>query len=219
MSRPVVTTVTLASAVANGICQVQSLAAAGPLVLNGSLVNPSGVAVLDAARQIAIGSSGNDSGITFTVTGTSRAETNYASISQTIAGSNGGTAVTTNNFLTVTSITASGPVAGTVTVGTNGNGSGPWVVWNNFATNFVVGIYGNTMSGAPTWQVDYTYDDVFGTWLPSNVPVVRAIALSAMTGLTGNADGSISGTTVRATRLTITAGPGSVQLTQIQQGG
>lgn len=219
MPRPVVTTVTLVAAVSNGICQTQALGAAGSLLLNGSLVNGSGVAVMDAARQIAIQSSGNDSGITFTVTGTSRPESNSAVSSATVTGTNAGTAVTVPNFLTVTSIVASGAVAGTVTVGTNGNGSGPWVAWSNYATDFAVGIAGYTMSGTPTWQVDYTYDDVFGLWLPSNVPFVRPIALATMSGIVGNADGRIAGTGVRATRLTLTSAPGSVQLTQIQQGG
>ena len=180
-------------------------------------MNASGVAVLDTARQIAIASSGNDSGITFTVTGTLRPEENSAVASQTISGTNGGTAVTTYNFATVTAITASGPVAGTITAGTNGNGSGPWVVWNNYATDFNVGIAGYVLAGTPTWQVDYTYDDVFGLWNPTGL-LAKVFTLPTMSGLTVNADGRISGTAVRASRLTLTA-PGSVQLTQMQQGG
>ena len=72
------------------------------------------------------------------------------------------------------------------------------------------------MSGAPTWSVEYTYDDVFGTWLPPNVPFPRPVVLSTLSAKTVSADGSIANT-VRASRLTLTVA-GSVQLTQTQQG-
>ena len=73
------------------------------------------------------------------------------------------------------------------------------------------------LAGTPTWQVDYTYDDVFGLWNPTGL-LAKVFTLPTMSGLTVNADGRISGTAVRASRLTLTA-PGSVQLTQMQQGG
>jgi|GEM_PF-2847662 len=218
MSRPVVTTLTMGNAVANGICLVQADAGGFPLALNGSLVNGSGVAVMDVARVIAIQSSGNDSGITFTINGTPSPTTAAPTLSETIAGANVGTAFCTRNFLTVTSIVPSGPVAGTVTVGTANVASGPWVVWNNYATDFNIGIAGVVLAGTPTWQVDYTYDDVFGLWKPVNPLFATVFTLPTMQNLTGNADGRISGTSVRASRLTLTA-PGSVQLTQMQQGG
>ena len=52
MSRQIVTTLTMANAVANGISQTQASAAGAPLYLNGSLVI-SGVAVMDVGRRIA----------------------------------------------------------------------------------------------------------------------------------------------------------------------
>ena len=172
---------------------------------------------MDVGRRIAIQSSGNDSGITFTISGTPKAAEAGPTISETIAGSNGVTATSTRDFLTVTSIVPSGTVAGTVTVGTANTASGPWVVWNNYATDFNVGIAGYVLAGTPTWQVDYTYDDVFGLWNPTGL-LAKVFTLPTMSGLTVNADGRISGTAVRASRLTLTA-PGSVQLTQMQQGG
>lgn len=216
MGRQIVTSLTMGAAVANGICLVQTDAAGLPLTLNGSLVNSSGVATMDVARVISIQSSGNDSGITFTINGTPKAAEAGPTISETISGANAGTVSTTRNFLTVTSIVPSGPVAGTVTIGTANIASGPWVVWNNNATDFNVGIAGYVLSGTPTWQVDYTYDDVFGLWNTAGL-LVKTFTLSTMQGLTGTADGRISGTSVRASRLTLTA-PGGVQLTQMQQG-
>ena len=219
MSRPVVTTVSLIAAVSNGICQTQTPPPSNGLVFNGSLVNAAGVAVLDSARCIAIASTGNDSGITFTITGTTRPEAPELTLVEVIAGSNGGTAVSTRNFKTVTSIVASGPVAGAITVGTNGIASGPWVVWNNFVADFNVGIAGIVISGNPQWQIDYTYDDVFGTWPHPGTTFASIFPLPTMTNVFGNLDGRISGTGVRATRLTLMSAPGIVQCTQLQQGG
>lgn len=215
MARPITTTVTLGAAVTTGLALAQSLGGAGSLVLNGSLV-AAGIGVMDAARRVIITSAGNDSGITFTVTGKPGAWNPSPSITETIAGSNAGVATTTQDFLTVTSVTASGATASTITAGTNTTGSGPWVVWSEFANDFQVSLYGVVLSGSPTWEVDYTYDDVFGLWLPPNIKFPRAVAFNLMSGLTTSADGVLT-SPVRASRLTLTA-IGSVQLVQTQQG-
>lgn len=213
---PIVTSLTIAAAVADGVALSQALGAAGNLVLNGSLVT-GGNAVFDAPRRVAIASAGNDSGITFTVTGTARPEMGNIVQSETITGGNGATVYTTQDFATVTSISASGPVATTVLAGTNGIASGPWVPWDNYAVDFQLSVAGFVMSGAPTWQLDYTYDDVYGTWLPANVPFPRPIASTQLVGITGNADAQIN-SLIRASRLTLTA-VGGMQLTQQQQQG
>lgn len=212
---PIVTTVTLDAASANAIALSQSLAAAGALTLNGALVT-NGVATLDAPRRVGITSAGNDSGITWTVTGTARPEQGGVTFSETIAGANIGVAQTTQDFATVTSIVGSGATASTVTAGTTGTGSGAWVPWDTYAVDFQVSCYGAVMSGTPTWSVEYTYDDVFGTWLPSDVPFPRPLQLSTLKNQTVSLDGQIN-FTVRASRLTLTV-VGSVQLTQQQQG-
>lgn len=217
MSHPIVTAVSLVAAVANGLATTQSLAAAGPLTLNGSKVT-AGVGVLDAPRRVIITSAGNDSGITWTVTGTRGSWWASTAVSETIKGANVGVAVTTQDFLTVTSIVASGATASTVTAGTNGTGSGPWVVWDKYAGDFAVSIYGYVLTGTPTWEIEYTYDDVFGLWMPSNQTFPIAFALASMTGLTGTNDGSITNAGVKASRLTLTA-VGGVQITQQQQQG
>lgn len=212
---PIVTTVTLAAASTAGIAQSQSLAAAGNLTLNGSLVS-GGVATLDAPRRVGITSAGNDSGITFTVTGTARPEQGGVVFSETIKGANASVAQTTQDFATVTQIAASGATASTVEAGTTATGSGAWVPWDTYAVDFQVSCYGTVLSGSPTWTVEYTYDDVFGTWLPPGVPFPRPVSLTALANQTGTADGQITNP-VRASRLTLTV-VGSVQLTQQQQG-
>lgn len=215
MGHPIVTSLNPGAAVANGISLVQA-PGSGAILLNGSLVS-GGVATMDVARQVAIQSSGNDAAITFTVTGTTGPEQGNKTISETIAGTNAGTAVTTQGFLTVTSIKESAAVAANVTIGTNGTVFGPWVPWDrNVRTKFEVSFAGQVTSGTPTWQVDYTFDDVYGTWLPPGVPFPRALTVPGTIGLTAEYDAAID-TPICASRLTLTA-VGGVQLTQIQQG-
>ena len=217
MSHPIVTAVTLVAGVANGLATSQSLGAAGPLTLNGSKVT-AGVGVLDAPRRVIIASNGNDSGITWTITGTRGSWWANTAVTETISGANAGVAQSTQDFLTVTSIVSSGATASTVTAGTNGVGSGQWVPWDHYAGAFLVRMYGRVLSGSPIWQVDYTYDDVQGLWLPANQPFPIAFAYAAMSGIPGTQDGSLSNAGVRATRLTLTT-IGGVQLTQQQQAG
>jgi hypothetical protein len=213
MGRPISETVTLVAAVANGYATTQALGAAGPLALNGSLVT-GGVGVPDAPRRVIITSAGNDSGITWTITGTQRSQQNSSPLVEVIKGANIGVAASTQDFATVTSIVGSGATAGNVTAGTNGTGSGPWVPWSDYAVDFQVSCAGNVLSGAPTWQVDYTYDDVFDPAVLASGPVVFVHA--SLQGQVGSADGVLPNA-VRASRLTLTA-VGSVRLTQLQQG-
>lgn len=217
MSRPIVTSVTIGAAVANGIAQSQSRGSAGNLTLNGSLVT-GGVAIMDAPRRVIITSAGDDSGITFTITGAGRPQNNGgAAISETIAGADAAAAQTTQDFATVTRISNSAATASTITAGTSDVASGPWVVSSQFQTDFQASLFGHLLSGSPTWQVDYTYDDVFGTWLAPGQTFPIAIPLPTLMAQTTDADGSIANTTVRAVRLTLTV-PGSVMLTTTQQG-
>lgn len=219
MPHPIVTSLTLVAAVSNGIATAQSLPGASGLsvVLNGSKVT-AGVAILDVSRRVVIHSNGNDSGITFTIVGTRANGWANTALTEVVTGANAGDAVSTQDFLTVTSVTASAATASTVFVGTNGTGSGPWVVWDKYIQGFSVSLYGVVTSGSPTWGVEYTYDDVFGLWLPATVSFPRALTLGTMTGLTATMDGALSNAGVMASRLTLTA-VGGVQLTQQQQGG
>lgn len=216
MGHPIVTSLTIAAAVSNGYAQTQSLGAAGALTLNGSLV-ANGIGVPDVARRVAIHSNSNDSGINWTITGTARPEMQGVAQSETIAGANAGDAVTTQDFATVTSIVGSGATAGTVFAGTNGTASGPWVAWDRYQTNFQVSLAGFVLSGSPIWQVDYTYDDVFGLWLPAGVPFPRALTHSILMSEVGTASSVLRNPPVVASRLTLTA-VGGVQLVQMQQG-
>src|SRR4051812_25402104 len=155
MGHPIATTVTLATADADGIAASQALPGASGLlaVLDGALAS-GGAVTLDAPRRVIITSAGNDSGITFTVVGTARSQQGGIAQTETVTGANVGAATTTQDFATVTSVTGSAATAGAITVGTSGVGSGPWVPWNESVnTDFQVSCVGYILAGSPTWQV------------------------------------------------------------------
>lgn len=226
MGRPIVQTVSLVAAVANGIALSQALGAAGNLTLNGSLVS-GGVATLDsggAARRVVIHSVGDDSTLTWTIAGTKPDpgnSTQSIAATETLAGANAGDAVSLTDFLTVIKVSGSQATAGNVTAGTNGTGSGPWVPWDNFQPPFMVSVSAYVLSGAPEYQLDVTYDDVYGTWLQPGQQVV-AVPWPDMQNKFGNAqtciDASRGPVPVRASRLTLIA-VGAVRLSQMQQLG
>ena len=91
--------------------------ATGTVTLNGSLYSSAtGLATLDQPRRVLFTSSGNDTGITFTVYGT---DWNDMPVSEVVTGANATTTYTVYDFKTVTSVVASGASAGTVSIGTN----------------------------------------------------------------------------------------------------
>jgi hypothetical protein len=208
--RPVVLTKTLAAASVNNIAQSQSLGAAGNLTLNGSAVS-GGVATLDTQRRILITSAGNDSGITFTVFGTTDQGT---AIQETVTGTNAGAVATNQDFATVTQVAASGATASTVQVGTNTVGSTRWLLTDQHLTPGNVSLGGTLVSGSATYTAEYTYDDFLN--LPTGAfPLARTV--SGLTNQTTSTDAQLA-FPVKGVRLTINSGAGSVALTVIQAG-
>ena len=70
-----------------------------------------------------ITSAGNDSGITFTITGTNWSG---STISEVVTGGNAGAVPSLLDYATVTSIKTSASTAAAITVGTNGVAASPW---------------------------------------------------------------------------------------------
>lgn len=116
--------VSAATVSANGIALSQTLGGAGPVTLNGSLA-AAGVATLPAQQPITIASAGNDSGITFKISGT---DYGGSPISETLTGANIGTATSALQYSTVTSIVASAATAAAITAGTGVAQFGPWLI-------------------------------------------------------------------------------------------
>lgn len=225
MGHPIVQTLTIVAAVANGVAQSQSLGAAGDLTFNGSLVS-GGIATLDsggAARRVIITSAADDSGINWTITGTKRDPgnpLNSVAAIEVLAGASGGAAQSLTDFLTVTKISGSGATAGNVTAGTNGVASAPAVPLDSYIPLFEVSAVGYVTSGSPSYQLEVTYDDLYGTWLQSGQSVVW-LPWEDMVAKTGTAKTIISETRgvapVRAARWTLTA-VGGIRGTMLQQG-
>lgn len=99
------------------VARSQAKSGAGNLTINGILTGvptSTGIATLDSPAPILITSVGNDSGRTFTVTGTTDGTTPQT---ETVTGANAGSATTLSNYKTVTQISVNGAVASTVSAG------------------------------------------------------------------------------------------------------
>lgn len=118
-------------------------------------VGHSGTATLDTGRRVIITSASNDTGITFTLTGT---DWSGNVISEAVTGASGGAAQSVLDYVTITSILTSGATAGAVTVGTNGVASSPWVRFDSFAAMAPVAIQGD-ISGTANATIQQTLDD------------------------------------------------------------
>lgn len=166
---------------------------------------------LDAARQVLFTSGGNDSGLTFTLTGR---DITGNPLTETVTGANAGTATSAQSFYVVTSISTSGATAGTLTVGTNGVARSPLISLDPWAQ--APSACQVVVSGTVNYTVQTSQDD------PNSVP--NPIAPSAMTWDSNNA-GVIGATTSGAFNMAVSplymsvllnSGTGSVRLTVAQ---
>jgi hypothetical protein len=117
-------------------------------------VGTNGTAINAQPRNIVIASAGNDTGVTFTVTGT-----DYSGnpITETITGASGASATSVLVYKTVTSITASGTIASTVTAGTSAVSASNWVYFDGWSLpNIAIQC---TVSGTVNYTIQATLDD------------------------------------------------------------
>ena len=154
--RPVVVTCgPYAAPSATNIRTASSIGAAGAVTLNGSLVS-GGVATLDQPRRVLFTSVGNDSGITFTVSGT---DWNGTPVSEVVTGANATTVYTVYDFKTVTSVVASGASAGNVSIGTNAIASSRPVFIDTYADNSIYVQTDTGGSSAITYSIQLSGDN------------------------------------------------------------
>ena len=149
---PLALTTSAASAVS--ICASQS-PAAGAILINGSLAT-AGVATVAAAQLITLVSGGNDTGITFTISGTDsdgRAQT------EAVTGASGGTATSTKYFKTVTGIAHTGSVATTLTSGNTIDAVSNTMRPNLSVPFCQIGMGVRLVSGTATYKVQHSYQD------------------------------------------------------------
>lgn len=121
---------------ADSICASQTPGGAGELAINGALASttqvagaggtasaPSALVRFPTPVRVYITCAGNNSGRTFTITGTLQGVGTFGPgivVAETVTGANANTVATTALFSTVTSVTISGASTGAVTVGHSG---------------------------------------------------------------------------------------------------
>lgn len=157
----------------------------------------------DVPRAVTVASGGNDSGITFLIKGF---DFYGAAMSQTLTGSNGGTATTTKAFMSVVSIVPSGAVATTVTAGTADIFGLPVCVIDpvyitNVKWNATLAANAGTFVSAVTSTATGTSGDVRGTYAQAGASadgtkrLVVVIALSNLNIGTGQTIAGVLGVT------------------------
>lgn len=204
----------LGAASANGIAVSQSPGAAAlTLTANPVVVDTSSANNTATGRRVILLSGGNDLGINFIITGTN-ASGNI--VTDTVAGTNGGTAQSNLDFVTVSNIIGSGAIASTIVVGTNGVGSSQWQTWNwQNSAPMNLGLAVELVSGAVNYTLQYTYDDPNN--LGANVVFPLAFNQAAMTGQSTTLDSTIS-TPIIATRILVNSGTGILRCRFVQSG-
>jgi hypothetical protein len=166
---------------------------------------------LDNPRRVIVVSAGNDSGITFTITGT---DINGNQISEVLTGANG-TAISNTSFYSVIKVVPSGNTASTVTVGTNGIADTPFIGLDPWAGGPV------SAQAVVTGTVNYTIyvsndnpNDPFSPVAPYNMTWD-----SSQTVVVGSSTSQMF-TFAQAPlfiKATINSGTGSVTVTAVQQ--
>ncbi len=93
-----------------------SIAGAGAVSLLANTVGPNGY-----GYKVVITSAGDDTGITFTLTGIRVGDLTNTVVSETLTGANASTVTSNNFYARLDSVTASGASAGNVKIGTTGS--------------------------------------------------------------------------------------------------
>lgn len=171
----------------------------GAAVLVGGLVS-GGVATMDIARRIAIASDGDDSAITFTITGTDR----YGRAQvETIVGANANEVTTLKDFLTVTEVSASGATDGPVSIGTTVELSSQWIpVDRTDVHNLGVAV---KIDGEASYTIEYTLDDIYSPGVGVNPQTDVYFQPYPMADMTSESSDKASAftTPITAVRLTL----------------
>lgn len=190
----------------NTIVSITTSGATGGAVTVGT----SGVATLDYARRIIITSGGNDSGITFALTGT---DWTGNTISETITGANAGAASSVLDYKTVTSVRSSAAAAGTVTVGTNGIAGSQWVRFDDFSATSQATIAA-IVSGTVNYDIQTSMDDPNKTASPTPAASMSWLASldTAVVGATASKSSYFAYSPIYA-RVLLNSGSGSVTAT------
>lgn len=211
--QPITETITGANAKArasiNRYVSVSNIAVSGDA---GSVqVGSFALATLAETRRVLITNAGNETGNTFTITGT-----NWTGdvISETIAGATAGTLQSVLDYKTVTSITTALDAAGALTIGTSGVGGSKWVRFDDWAPGVISAQF--TLAGTANYTLQTTLDDpgAEGGVAPSAVTWVSS-SVAALVGASTTLQSALPFAPCWA-RVLINSGTGTVTATFLQ---
>lgn len=190
------------------ISLTQTLVAAGNLLINGNLSFNSSVALQGIGRTVSLTSTGNNSGVNFTITGTRYGRP----VTETRAGPNVNTVETTAIFDTITSISVNGAVTA-VSAGTGSTGETNWYNSNYHAT-----VLGMTIQVGATAAITYSFQTTLDDVQINSTPTVSTPVVN-LTAATTTQIGFYNNST-RYSKIVITASDltGSLVATFLQQG-
>jgi len=212
--RPQFTTVgPLATASASNIRTASSIAGAGAVVLNGSLVS-GGVATLDTPRRVLFTFGSNETGKTFTLLGTGWSD---QAIGEDVAGTTAGVVPTVLDYKTLTSVVANAASVGNVSIGTNGVAASPWRQLDHYGSSSV-SIQAD-VTGTVNYTLQQTLDDPNSSVSPVSYEDVVWLSTSDTAGV--GATTSIQSNYLFApvwVRVLLNSGTGSVTATYLQSG-
>lgn len=153
------TTYTFAAADTAYVCALQTRTGAGAFLINGTGSDqnfPNTIMRLTGsgfARPISLTSTGNISGVNFTITGTN---IRGAVLTETIAGPNNNTVSTTANFYSVNSVTTSGTVSTNTSLGIFSTGVSQWFCTDYLVSPMLMGLGVTVVSGTINWTLQQT---------------------------------------------------------------
>jgi hypothetical protein len=210
---PKVFSKSLTAGSANCIALSQTVAAGANAILNGGSA-AAGAFTLDTSRRIAIVSSADDSAKTARISG---ASSGGQPVSELLALTNAGTAVSVLNYAAGGTVKFPSGTAGNVTIGTDSTGSTDWTVPNYDITPFSLDVTVQ-ISGALTWNFETTNDLNFwdppkGLGATTPEPNVTTVTNGSTIAAQITLDAPVTGY-----RFTITSGTATLTAQAVQAG-
>ena len=205
--RPISFTRSQPAASGTSVAANQLLNASGAITIDGTLAS-GGVATLTVPAYLTVFSDAS-AAVTFAVTGTRPGGGTQV---ESIAISASGTVTGSLSFATVTSIVADAPTSATISVGNAIPGYTDWIPLDIYTPNQVTTISAKT-SGTVNYSVEYTNEDPFDRTIQQLVAPHPNASLTAASG----DETQFTTTLMRAVRLKINSGNGSVRFTVVQQ--
>jgi hypothetical protein len=147
--------------------------------------------------------------VNFIVTGTAPSGAQQV---ETLAVSASGTVTGALSFATVTRVFADAPTSATISIGNAVTGYTGWIPLDIYTPNQVTTISAKT-SGTVNYSVEYTNEDPFDTSIQQLAVPHPNASLTAATG----SETQFTTTLMRAVRLKVNSGSGSVRFTVVQQ--